>query len=571
MEKCELCNAECKGMSGLAMHLSKAHKDFFHEDYYLNYLGGVKKTCPVCGKDVRFINIIKGYVSYCSTTCRNKDPETVERNKKTNLEKYGVENVFQLKDIQEKSKKTHLEKYGVEHNSYIPETIEKRRQTSLKHYGSTCAMASPEVKKKIKALYIEKYGTEFPTQCKEVQDKTKKTNLERYGCENVFQSEEIKDKSKITKLEKYGDSTYSNRDKAVKTQYKIMYNKMINSDRLKSKVIPLFTESEYVNNSHEKYTKFIWKCLKCEKPFEDHMANGRIPTCTHCFPRERISSIKEKELYEFCKSFEENVIANDRSVLNGREIDIYFPDHKLGIEFNGLYWHSELNGKDKYYHIDKTSDAEESGIKLIHIFEDEWNNKQDIVKSMITTRLGKTTNKVHARKCSIKECNSTDAESFFDKNHLQGHINASLNIGLYFNDELISLISVGKPRFNKQYDYEILRFCNKLNFIINGAFSKLYNYFIETYNPLSVITYSDRRFGKGNVYLNSGFEYVSTSKPSYFYMQNYTDRISRMQFQKHKISLLEGFDSNLTEWQNMQLNGYDRIWDCGHSIYKWVA
>ena len=122
----------------------------------------------------------------------------------------------------------------------------------------------------------------------------------------------------------------------------------------------------------------------------------------------------------------------------------------------------------------------------------------------------------------------------------------------------------GKPRYNKKYDIEILRFCNKLNTIVVGGLSKLTKVLKERG---TIITYCDLRYSDGSSYTKSGYVQISQSKPGYYYLKNNT-RYSRINFQKYKLNnLLEHFDPHITEWENMQLNGYDRIWDCGNLVF----
>jgi hypothetical protein len=167
--------------------------------------------------------------------------------------------------------------------------------------------------------------------------------------------------------------------------------------------------------------------------------------------------------------------------------------------------------------------------------------------------------------------NSKDAKEFLFDNHIQGEINAMVHIGLYYDNELVSILSMGKSRFDKEYEWEVLRFCTKVNNIVIGGFSKLYKYFLSVYKPENVISYVDRRYGSGNFYTKFGFKYIGTSPPSYFYTKT-NRRENRMKYQKHMLSeKLETYDPILTEWENMQLNGYDRIWDCGNHVYIWES
>ncbi|MFW6047533.1 MAG: hypothetical protein ACOCP4_07110 [Candidatus Woesearchaeota archaeon] len=277
-------------------------------------------------------------------------------------------------------------------------------------------------------------------------------------------------------------------------------------------------------------------------------------------------SLMEKEVSNFIKSnVSTRIIENSYDILKSKELDIYLPDYKLAIEFNGLFWHSEGSKKDKNYHLHKTQLCEEKSIQLIHIFEDEWIEKKDIVKSIIKGKLG-LNDKIYARKCEIKEIENKEAKSFYERNHIQGSINSKINIGLFYENKLVSCLSFNKARYNKQYDWEITRFANKLDISIIGGFAKMLSYFKKHYNG-SIITYSDRRYFNGSIYKNNGFKELKESQPNYFYT-DYKFRYSRIKFQKHKLEeQLEYFDPQLTEWENMQLNGWDRIWDCGNRVF----
>ncbi|MFW6029325.1 MAG: DUF7487 domain-containing protein [Halanaerobiales bacterium] len=511
-----------------------------------------------------------GDENYCNIQKANEtklkkygNKNNYEKIKQTNLEKYGVKNTFQLVD---RIKQTNLERYGVEYGVQTKEIKEKIKQTNLERYGVENVYQSEKIKEKIMNNNLKLYGVEYNWQREDVKQTIRQTNLEKYGVEYVQQSEEIKEKIKQTNLERYGiEYGLQNeeiRNKIINSRKEETFNRLLYSNRLKDKAVPLFTLKQY--SGAENYQKYLWKCKQCGTEFEDHIDNGHIPRCPICYPPLGGTSKYEKELYDWFLSLGiNNIIKNDRTVLCGKELDLYLPDYNLAIEFNGLYWHSELQGKNQNYHLEKTLECEKYNIQLIHIFEDEWLNKQDIVKSIIRGKL-RLTNKLYARKCIIKEIDNQ--RDFLDRNHLQGHINSSVNIGLYYNNELISCLSLGKPRYNKRYDWEILRFANKLDTSIIGGFAKMLSYFKKHYNG-TIITYSDRRYFDGSIYRNNGFEELSASKPNYFYT-DYKDKYNRVRFQKHKLEeQLELYDSNLTEWENMQLNGWDRIWDCGHYIF----
>jgi len=516
MVKCKICGKEFKDLYSVSKHL-KIH-NISSLSYFNKHIGHFGK-CILCGNKTNFISLVKGYSKYCSSKCSNNSEEVKKKKKQTCLKNYDVENPMQSEEIRETHKYTCLRKYGVENPSQSEETKKKKILAYLQHYGVFHPLNHPDIKKTIKD-----------------------TCLRRYGVENVSQ--------------------YLIINKKIKESYiKSFFEKLLNSDRLKGKVIPNFTLDEY----HGVHYKYSWICTKCEQPFEGHINNANIPRCPTCYPSSGGSSKSEKEVADFVKSLGIQIKTNTRKLISPLELDIYVPSHKLAIEFNGLYWHSELNGKDKNYHLNKTLQCKSKGIQLLHIFEDEWIDKQEIVKSIITAKLGLIQNKLYARKCIIKSVPSNEAKLFLFDNHLQGPINGT-HLGLYYNEELLSLLTYGKSRFNKSWNYEILRFCNKINISVTGGLSKL----LKHANLNSVITYADLRYGTGESYLKCGFTYHKQTPPSYYYLDKNIQRFNRLQFQKHLLSeKLDIFDSDLTEWQNMQLNDYDRIWDCGTISYVW--
>jgi hypothetical protein len=277
----------------------------------------------------------------------------------------------------------------------------------------------------------------------------------------------------------------------------------------------------------------------------------------------------EGEVKEFISSLKLLFEENTRKIIQPLELDIYIPSHNIAIEFDGLYWHSE-KFKINNYHLNKTIECEKQGIQLIHIFEDEWIHKQDIVKSRLMNILGLTPIKIYGRKCIIKEISSKEAKEFLNNNHIQGGINSKYNIGLYYDDELVSLMTFGclrKSMGNNSIEdaYELFRFCNKLNTTVIGGADKLLKYFIKTYKPNEIISYADRRWSQGNLYKKLGFEFIHNSKPNYFYINN-CKREYRFKYRKD-VLVKEGFDKNKTEREIMEERGFNRIYDCGNKKY----
>lgn len=322
------------------------------------------------------------------------------------------------------------------------------------------------------------------------------------------------------------------------------------------------------------------KCLKCSHVFSftnQVFYPARLSKinklCPVCQPRITYSSKNEKEVLDFIRSvYSGSVVPNDRSVLGGREIDIYCPDLKIGFEFTGLYWHAEKQNPENKHLIWKMQFAAKEGVTLITIFEDEWASKPNIVKSRIAGLLGLHTEKIHARTCIIKHVDAKMKNAFLTANHIQGKDTASVAIGLYKDDSLVSIATFKKSNFVKGGDgsqWELSRFCSLNNTRVVGAAGKLIHYFMNTLNTekLPLISYADRRWSTGQLYKSLGFTFSGISSPSFWYTNDYKLRVHRSALMKHRLIETEE-DKLLTGWELAQRRGYDRIWDCGTT--KWV-
>lgn len=438
-----------------------------------------------------------------------------------------------------------------------------------------CECLHEDTKKVLKQTNLKKYGCEWSFQSKNNIDKSKQTMLNKYGCEYAQQNKDIKNKSYKTMQERYGvivsSQSFELSQKIKKTRYETEYKKFLENKF----VIPLFSIDDYIKYGN--LFLYKWKCLQCGTEFlsmrnEVWFKQGAVKSyarCETCYPYNEPKSQKEKDVQIFLQDvLKQKIDSNNRTIIPPKELDIYIPEKKIAIEFDGLYWHSDELGISKNYHLNKTLECEKHGIQLIHIFENEWKCKQDIVKSRLKNLLGIYDKTVYARKCQVKEVDSKTSKEFQEENHIQGSVNAKVNLGLYFNDELISLMTFGKCRFDKKHEWELLRFCNKLGYHIPGGASKLLKYFERNYNPKSLVSYADRRWSQGKVYEKLGFTFSHASAPNYWYWKTMVLE-SRVKYQKHKLkNLLEKFDQTKTEIENMRDNGYKRIFDCGNLVYE---
>ena len=509
-------------------------------------------------------------------------PESIsaitEQTRQTTMDRYGVSHVSLVPEIKERTRATMLERYGHEHAAQNEEIKEKTRRTNMKRYGVEYPINTPEVKEKTTATNLEKYGVKWALGAEIIRQKINTTNLSRYGCESILgnaaqrlinsgiimnkygvpvasQSEEVKNRTRKSNLSRYGVPFSSQRDYSELAK-SVLFDKALFSSHLSTTSVPalatlLGVSETTILNFHHMYQLDIIKCN---------------------------SSSYENELSEWLNGLGITHVRGNRTICSPQEIDIYIPTYNLAIEFDGLYWHSENMGKDKNYHLNKTKKCLDSNITLLHIFEDEWLSNKEVCKSIIKSYCHGITTKIPARKCVIKELSNKDCRDFLNNNHLQGKVNASLSIGLFFNDDLVSLLTFGKPRYNKNIQWELLRLATKIDIVVQGGSAKLWNYFIETYKPISVVSYCDRRWFLGNIYQSLSFEKKAEAKPTYWYT-NFNKRFHRSHFTKSKCiaqAKLLSVDEDNMDWSILserqiakEILGLDRIWDCGQDTWVW--
>lgn len=293
--------------------------------------------------------------------------------------------------------------------------------------------------------------------------------------------------------------------------------------------------------------------------------------------KKRFVSTYEKELQDFMERNGVEIEAN-RQMLDGKEIDILIPSKKIGIEFDGLLYHSEFFGKKSHtYHLDKTRACNNHGYGLIHIFEDEYVNHKDIVYNKLSHILGLDNGrfqKLGARKCTVRRIYKHNASEFLDKNHIQGFVPSTYYYGAFFNDELVGVMSFKYKNLDKG-EWELTRYATSPNYIYQGLASKIFSHFVKDANPNTVISFADRRWTvkpEDNLYTKLGFSLDGTVPPDYRYYNSSMDkykRLHKMGFRKEKLIKKYGFPKTMTEIEMARELGYDRIWDCGLFKYVW--
>lgn len=310
--------------------------------------------------------------------------------------------------------------------------------------------------------------------------------------------------------------------------------------------------------------------LKCPNGHEWSSTWGNFAQGNECGKCSKKISKPEREIGDYILSiYDGDVIFNTRKPLTGKEIDIFIPSLHLGIEYNGLYWHSEGSHKNKYNLLEKTQLAELNNIRLIHILEDEWLSKTEICKTRLKHIL-KQSKRVFARKCQIKTIPNMTARLFCNEYHIQGAGKTSIAYGLFYEDDLKSVMTFAPTSIAKGgngSEWELNRFCSKIS-IVGGA-GRLFKKFIKEHSPTKVVSFCDLRWNTGKVYEKIGMEMAYKTKPNYWYFKpNNPKRLHRYNFTKHSL-VKKGADPAQTERQIMNSQGFFRIYDCGNSKYLW--
>jgi hypothetical protein len=517
--------------------------------------------CDYCGsvKKLSFKNYNKSIKMGNKYACSQKCSYDKKSEILMNVE--GIENIFQSSVTKDKIKKVNLEKWGVEFYIQSEDFKYKSRKTNKEKFGHENVMQSDIIKEKSKLSNLEKWGG-IGFSSKDILLKINKTNLEKWGIEIPSKLEEIKKRIKLTNLQKWNGTGFESEEISKKIKNKLL-EKYGSESNTKSEI---FRKKHYNLSQDENYINYIsdgismFNCIKGHT-FSIHKNNyisrklSNLSICTICDPIGESSSLKEKELIDFIKSLNINFIKSYRDEF---EIDIYIPDFKLGLEFNGLYWHSSLF-KDKNYHINKTEFFKKKDIKIFHIWEDDWENKKEIIKSQIKNILNTTTLKIAARKCKIKEIDKDLSISFLNKNHIQGsYNNIKKSVGLYYDNELVSLMCFdqfeGRKKMNID-EWNISRFCSKINLFVIGGASKLLKYFIDNYKPKRIISYADISWSNGNLYKILKFNKIKETKPDYKYLFKKM-RVHKSSFRKSKTGISEKYLD------------IPKIWDCGKIKYE---
>ena len=462
-------------------------------------------TCLECGKPIPYNR------KFCSHSCNSRHNATTNNpmNNLENREKIRATKLLRYGEQYEEAKRKRKEAWEAGKEQRKEEGIRKWRESIAKN-GSKLGLANQAAKERVlaKARLTGGMGLANPANKKKAQ----KTMQERYGVDNAAKDPEVRKKI---------------------------------SDKLKVSCIAPEVRNKQVRTLLERYGVTNAYHVGIEDREEYH------------------TSKPETEIADYLRSIGVSVKRNDHSVLRSRELDIYCPKEKIAIEYNGTYWHSSTVKTDKLYHYNKTKACRDRGVKLIHIYEWEWRDevKKNILKSYLSTLFGKTEDRIYARQCEVRTVPVKEYRDFCLKNHLQGYRAASLVYGLYYQDNLVQLMSFNKPqKRNAKYDFqwEIVRGCPGSNNIVIGGVSKLWNHFLRTNKPESVMSYCDLNKFDGKSYELIGMKLHHIEKPNQFMVDVRTGKVQQWIFRDK-------------EKREDQMNNTLKIYGVGNALYQWRA
>ena len=490
-----------------------------------------------CGRPVHFNRQLCQYATYCSPRCQNSDPEVKARHAATNMQRYGVANATMNASVKE-----------------------RQVATTVARYGATCFLATVAGKRKSRETCLRKYGVAHTSMVPALNERRRATMLARYGAPHALQVQILRDKRTATCKDRYGEaypSVWKLRELCARQRGEV-YDSL---PTLFPRYEILCTRGEFLGLHEHDNT---WRCRDCGATF----TRRGVPYC-----RCHRSFAMEDALFRLVRGLCPDAVRGTRGVLpSGREIDVFVPSRNIGFEFDGLYWHSELY-RDRGYHLGKTEEAEAVGVRLVHVFEDEWTLCGDITRGKIAAMLGAPQRPVSARKCAVRMLDRREADDFLRRSHIQGPaLSASVHLGLSDGDGPVAVCTFGRVG-NRDGAWYLERYATRSGCRVRGGCGRLLAAFVHDYTPKVVRTFADRRWSAGGLYESTGFSLVEKVRPAYWYVRPSDSPIRRIhRFNLRRTALLTELgreDVGETETELAAMCGYVRIWDCGQLAYEY--
>lgn len=512
--------------------------------------------CHSINNTAKHFNITKTEVEKLSDYYEvKKTPEDIRRTmENTFMEKYGVTNPSKSKVVTdkivatrksndsyatsvEKAKQTKIKKYGSLENAN-EHMLKVQRETLIKKHGTLENAYASQQSTRVET-FRKTFGVDNPFQSEDVKEKIRKTSISRYGTDYPNQNESVKQAIYNSKLEHFGPSNFGNWQLGHKTRIET-YGSLEESYRV-----------AYEKQKQTMLEKYGYECMFTNPEISTHKSKKNSG------PNKVFANLLKRYRIEFQQEFVIGTKSFDFKV-NNYLIEIN-PTITHNIKFNPY----GQNTIGKTYHRDKSALAESNGYRCIHIWD--WDDAEKIITQLILPK-----ERLYARNCVVKGVTLSEAKSFIQENHLQGHAKDNIRLGLYYNDVLVSIMTFGKPRYNKNYEYELIRYCSS-HTVVGGA-EKLFKHFLKEYSPKSIISYCDRNKFEGNVYKKLGFSYKNTNLSTHWYHMSERIHILDSLLRARGFDQLLGdrfgkYGKGTSNKELMYTHGFVEIVDAGQSVY----
>lgn len=517
------------------------------------------------GRERSFKRIKDGW-QFCATN--GKCPCFIEHfhqtSEATNWHKRGVKNAAQSDVVKAKMKETCFSRYGVAYAGSSKQQQEKAEATNLKKFGVKNVFASDAIKAAIHDKTLALHGVDHISKSPQHQARMKQGMQHSWGVANPAQHPMIKDKIRTTNKKRYGGNAPACCPQVQQKMRSMMEQRLGGhisqlhispQHRIHSKVdfaqrfggrraTDIATETGYDPS-------MIYRFADRWDVALDHSA-GSYREAENNF-----AARLEQEGLQFERNGRVLIPDGERDRRRYKEIDIYFPQHKLGIEYCGVFWHSDAAGRDKYYHLNKLALARAHGIDLLQIFEDEWAKRPEAVVAAIVHRLKQTKQRIFARKGQITVVAHHDAAAFYDRHHVFGAVRATVHLGLTFDGHLHACMSFTR---RSERRWELVRYATH-NSVVGGA-SRLLIAFERRYDWDTIVSFVDLRWSKGDLYWTLGFEWDATLDPDYSYVIG-DQRFHKFNFRKTGKRFAKYAETTMTERQMAEAERLPRIYDAG--------
>jgi len=540
--------------------------------------------CDICGglsilHKVTFYRKLKKEVFLICVDCetaktreiRNSSSVSLEKSRKTCFEKYGVDNPAKVEKFKTKMKDTCIEKYGVDCSLNSEESILKSKKTCLEKYGVEYSFQSENNRLKSKETLIQRYGVDNIGKDKsrviEKEYRRKITCLEKYGVDNVIKSEKVRDNYKITCLKKLGATTPFSKGSVsrdaldVKTRATSFKHLIKKASESGFSLVEINEEGFYIK-LHCNKCKKTWK-WSLKPSLDPEVIVSLLPYCGEYSNR---VSKGEKEIVDFIKSFYlGDIVENTRRIICPKELDIFLPEKKIAIEYDGIYWHSGEKGRDA--RILKQVLCKNKDIKLLSIFENEWKENRSFVERSLINLLGTKEEERNSGNWEIGIINKSTYEYFCIEYGYKEYRECSVIIGIFCSDILIQ--AIGFNKIKGENSFEMMSECSKIGVHLKDSEKLIIQYFESLVSPKTIITYCDSILDNVDVLQSLGFvkDINKLPCPYKYYKRGSTHLIdpNSKEFKQIVSSIL--IDENLNEQENMENNKYYRFYGREQSLF----